>query len=156
MRDIRPDYKRECPDMRFPKMSRAKHHKAKAAPESVLQDFTNKYLQLKGLTYLRLPESLFAAIFRNPNIDVWIKRHIKEAIAGWPDNLVLLPIGNGLNLALALELKSETGKLHGEQKVLDKQIELLVARTPESVESAIKAFEIWANKLSIKCKELQQ
>ena len=146
-RDVRPDYKRNCPDMAFPKMARAKHVKVKAAPEAELQEFTNAYLKTCGITFLRLPESLFASIFRNPAIPVWIKRHIKECIAGWPDCLCLLPIGNGLNLALALELKSATGELHGEQKTMDAQIELVIARTQEQVIENIKGFNAWADKL---------
>jgi hypothetical protein len=146
-REVRPDYVRECPDMAFPKMRRAKNRKTKCAPESALQGFTNAYLKAKGLTYLRLSEALLANIFRNPQIPVYIKRHIKESVAGWPDNLVLIPLGNGLNLAMALELKREDGKLNAAQRMMDKEIELVVSRTQDDVMANVTSLKGWARLL---------
>ena len=147
-REIRSDYARECPDMAYPKMRRVKDKHAKSAPESDLQEFTNNYLKAKGLPYLRLSEKLLVNIFRNPSIPVHVKRHIKEEVAGWPDNLVLVPLGNGLNLAMAQELKTEAGTLTQAQRIMDHEIEMVVARSEDEVKANVKALEVWAKKMA--------
>ena len=137
-------------------MARARNTKPKGALEAPLQEFTDELLKQQGLTFIRLPSSLFVSIFANPNIPVHVKAHIKEAIAGLPDNTVLIPIGNGLNLALALELKREIGGgLHGMQKDIDNQIELVVARSQDQVVAAVRAFMAWAQKFITIMKEAE-
>ncbi len=138
---IRADYARDMSAFLLPKHARVRRGKAKTQ-ESELQDFTNALLDTMGLVYLRLSSSALRAIFSNPAIPVYVKKHISDNLGGWPDNLVMYPLGNGINLVLGLELKTETGTLRASQKRRARDISIVVARTKDEIEQRIKGFKV--------------
>ena len=116
--------------------------KARAeCPESELQDYADALLEAKGIPFLRLPAGMFKVIFANPAIPIHHKAMLKDALAGWPDNLTILPISPRFNVCLCLELKTTTGKLHGMQKTRAKEMAWWVARDREEISRAIAKLE---------------
>jgi hypothetical protein len=110
--------------MMFPKKRWSQPDESKTmvaeCPESLMQGAVDEYLALKRLKYYRIPDGFFR----------WIKMKAPAGIQKWffgmfggqPDNTVIIPLGDGLALALLLELKTQDskgraiGKLHGKQK----------------------------------------
>lgn len=149
-RIIRSDYK----GFAYPKYEKGTHKKSKraATPESILQEQVNNYLEIKGLKYLRLPDALFRALFPNPNIQPWVKHQIKLAIAGWPDNIVMVPLYNMYCLTLLLECKTDIGQLTGLQKERSKELPFKVVRTfdeaKKEIDTFVKCAEIMTGKIN--------
>lgn len=144
----RADYARDMPDCAFPKPARVRRGRAKT-PESELQGFANALLDAMGLTYLRLSESALRAIFANPAIPVYVKKHVSDQLGGWPDNMILYPLGNGLNLCLCMEIKTETGKLRASQKRRARDVSIMVVRDRAEIEAAIKGFKKMAERSAV-------
>lgn len=88
------------------------------APESILQEQCEQYLELRGLTFIRLPDALYRAVFGNSVIPPHIKRLISACIKGVPDLTILFPDGT----YLAIELKSRSGKQTPGQKQFSRNI----------------------------------
>jgi len=109
-------------------------------PESTVQGWADALLRLKHIYYIRLPAELFMNIFRNPQIPVWIKRKIKLAIAGLPDNIAMIPLNDKFCLACNLECKSATGKFTGRQKTLSKEVPYNVVRTQKEIGELLDSF----------------
>jgi hypothetical protein len=133
----------------IPKLKKVRSRKSRAAacPESIIQNWANATLEAMGIPFLRLGESLLLNIFRNPSIPIHIKRHIKEAIAGWPDNILFLPITNHFSLCCMAEFKSDVGELHGKQKERAKELPFNVIRTTGELDELLKAFKDMAEYL---------
>ena len=98
-------------------------------PEAVLQDFTNNHLKWSNVGYWRVPD--------NAKI---------SALAGFPDNLCLIPISDRFSLAMSLELKTRS-KLRQCQRKAKEKFAHQIAQTPEEVEFAVWEFRKAAEKL---------
>ena len=128
-------------------------------PEDKLQMFADSFLKLKKLRYIRIPDSFFKWIvgghIRNrvyiPNVPQKIKVWFLGMFGGYPDNTVIEPIGNGIALALLMELKTQdkkgrkVGSLHGKQK--HHKDEWVICRSPEQIQEAVKQFEKTVDKI---------
>ena len=88
-------------------------------PESAIQDFTDALLALKGLKNIRITDGFFRWI--KMNAPSGVQKWFFWLFGGFPDNLVLIPIGRYL-LGVPIELKTQdekgrsVGQLHGKQK----------------------------------------
>jgi hypothetical protein len=139
----RTDYARDCPDFLLPKHAKVRRGKAKT-PESELQDFANALLNVMGLAYLRLSSSALRSIFANPAVPTYVKKHVSDELGGWPDSMVFYPLGNGINLVLGMEIKTETGKLRASQKRRARDISMVVVRSRDEIEKVVKDFKKFA------------
>jgi hypothetical protein len=103
------------------------------APESDLQDFTNEYLEARRLKHLRIPDTMDG-------------KAIRKALAGTPDNIILIPLVGGYSLAVPLELKTRS-KLRTSQRQFARDIPVIVAQTPDEVERAVTNAVNFAEKV---------
>ncbi|MCD6106803.1 MAG: VRR-NUC domain-containing protein, partial [Caldisericaceae bacterium] len=118
--------------MKFPKKSYTKKRKkaSNKTPESALQKFCEDYLELNGIAYIRIPDHVYSFIFSSSIIPVWIKKLVAAYLAGLPDLTILLKDGR----YICVELKSQTGKLRGNQKRFRNMVgsdNFFVVKTPE-------------------------
>lgn len=114
--------------------------------ESELQGYINDLLELKRWSYLRFPDAFLS--WMKLNTPSWIQKIFFGQIGGrMPDNLIFLPIGNGLFLSLKLELKTQdkkgraVGKTHGKQKNFAEAEGWPIARSPEQINAELDRFE---------------
>lgn len=135
--------------LKFPKVKRTKIGKKKKSgtPEKIIQGQVNGYLEAVGINFLRFPDTLFRAIFANPRIPPHIKRLIKTEIAGWPDNMLYIPVSDKFCLACAVECKSDVGKLRGMQKTRSKEIPFNIIRDFDNFKVLVSEFERAAEKI---------
>jgi len=136
-------------DFAYPKMVRKSVRKSRKAktPEDIIQGVVDTLLDLYHVPYLRLPANLFRGLFGNPQIPIWTKKHLKLAIAGWPDNMAFLPLDDKYCLCCMIENKSDIGKLHGMQKIRSKELPFNICRTQEDALKLIDEFKEMADKI---------
>jgi hypothetical protein len=125
----------------LPKKQRVRPAPKAKESEATLQAKTNALLDYAGIEYLRMSSDLYRCIFANPTIPIHIKRFIKEQIAGWPDNMIFLPISDKYNLSLNIELKTSIGKQNHRQADLARRIAIQVLRSEDEVRAAIIAAQ---------------
>ena len=142
--------------MAFPKKAwfepeRSKTGKAEC-PESALQSYVNDALALRHWQYLRFPDGLLGWMKRNA--PPWVQAVFYRQVGGrLPDNLIMIPLGNGYFFSCKLELKTQdskgraVGKTHGKQKHFAESEEWKICRSPEAIETALKEIEIKAEML---------
>lgn len=104
--------------------------------EDSIQSCVNDYLKLKRVDFIRFPDSFFRWIkmMAPPSIQKWFF----GMFGGRPDNICIIPISDGIALALLLEIKTESGRLHGKQKHHEK--EWKVCRSVEDAIEVINKF----------------
>lgn len=119
------------------KFARTLHRKRKAkldpTPESTIQEFTEAYLVLRNIPFIRIPDSVYAAVFgfgRNG-----ASYGASEYLKGLPD-LTILYRGR----YLALELKRDGGKLRASQRVWRDAIGTVVAHSFDEAQGIIDSF----------------
>lgn len=120
--------------------------------EADLQRQANDMLNAYQIKYIRIPDSIHAWITKNAPEEV--KIFFRHVFGGIPDNVCLIPITEKYNLALCLELKSATGKLHGKQKHWKKELAVQISRSTtetigiieEYLEEAAYLKEVYKNK----------
>lgn len=88
----------------FPKMKKAKRKIRSTNPEALLQNQCESYLELNGIEYLHIPNSMWASLFQNKSFGAL--NECSDYLKGWPDLLIF----DGKGRYLAIELKTETGK----------------------------------------------
>jgi len=134
--------------LKFPKKSKTKPKGSRT--EAPVQAALNDYLDLKGLYYLRLPDLLFSIIIKELKATHNIYREIKiknllKFLKGWPDNMVFFPLHDKYLLACPIECKSATGKSHGKQKVMGRELNYQIPRSPQDainiVTQCLKDFD---------------
>lgn len=102
-------------------------------PESELQEFTDEYLSACQVPSMRIPDTM--------NV-----KAIRKALAGWPDNLCLLPLTKHYAIACLLELKTKT-QLHRAQHAIARELPVRIAQRPEEVQAIVEAFRKDAGRL---------
>ena len=108
----------------FPKKKWSQPEKSRTmvaeCPEDLMQGAVDEYLQLKRIKFYRIPDSFWRwiAMKAPPSIQKWFR----GMFGGQPDNTCIIPIGDGLAIALLLEIKTQdlkgraVGRTHGKQK----------------------------------------
>jgi len=139
-RVIRSDYAGRA----HPKMKRVKKRPSKKAltPEDRLQGAADELLTLYHWVHLHLPDGMFRAIKSHPRLSEGVKINLLTELRSWPDNMPFLPIGKykGVSFCLSplIENKSDIGKLHGQQKIRNRELGYNVCRTVEDIQNIIK------------------
>lgn len=134
--------------MKFPKKKWAAKRWGKKAlvPESVLQSWTDKFLEEQRIRCFRIPDWAWVMIRDNdvPHaFGVWFRKTFK----GLCDNPCIYAIGRGYSLMLHMELKTEdedgnpVGQLKGKQKVYSKNYNWHVCRNKDVVTQTVFEFE---------------
>ena len=105
-------------ELKFSKAKQTAHKRKKPVPkvtitEDQLQGQCNDTLNAYRIRWLRIPDWIWNWLIHNA--PVRINKWMAERFGGMPDIVALEPVGD-YNLALLLELKTERGKLHGNQK----------------------------------------
>jgi hypothetical protein len=125
-----------------PKPTARKRAKKRAkTPESIIEEQVEGLLDNMGLKYIRVPDSIYAAIFGNNMVKPYIKAMISAFIKGLPDITVLLRDGR----YICIELKTEAGKLSQGQKTFAKAIgedNYHVCRSVDSVVELLKKYSV--------------
>lgn len=113
--------------------------KSIVSDESSLQRQCEEYLDLHRITYIRVPDAIYKAIFGTTDIKPHIKRLISSFIKGLPDLTILIK-GVKYNQALCVELKTSKGKLSQGQKSFAKNVNVHIVRSFEDFEKLVNAF----------------
>lgn len=148
------EFKELAGAMKFPKKKwkepQSPTRKAEA-PESALQEFADGFLKRKKLRYLRFPDGFLAWMkLRAP---IHIKKIFFDVWAGRPDNTFFIEIGNGYELAVPLELKTQdkkgraVGRLHGKQKNNARDEKWFIARSTKQIVEVVEKAEAMAQKI---------
>jgi hypothetical protein len=149
----------EC-KMAFPKASWFKPQKSPTmrveASEAQLQVYANDAIILRGWSYLRFPDGFLR--WMKLNTPEWIQAVFFGQIGGkMPDNLIMIPLGNGQFFAVKMELKTqdkkgrEVGKLHGKQKRYAEVEEWYIVRLPEQINAVLDEVEKKVQKIKEIC-----
>lgn len=108
-------------------------------PEAQTQDLTEKYLNLLGYPWLHIPEFILAMAFRRQHLsgpELGAARWAADMIRGFPD-LVVFHAGR----YLAIELKTEVGKMTHAQLAWQKRLGTCLCRNFEEAKTVI---DIWS------------
>jgi hypothetical protein len=110
-----------------------KEYNSALVSESALQDQLNDLLDVYNIKYIRIPNGVWKWLqFNAPQ---GILKFFQKTFGGIPDNVCIVPISKDYNLCLNIELKTESGKLHGKQKEWSKETAVKISRsTNESIE----------------------
>lgn len=136
-------------ELAFPKTKRKQRVEQRfgVEHEDELQAFVNEALDGAGLKYLRVPDRALSYVVNDPSVPRWFREWFLAQFAGMPDNLVSVPIGQGLTLQVPIECKSRDGKLHGAQKTNSRAEGWFVVRTQEEFSELIGRIQRWAESL---------
>ncbi len=111
-----------------------------SAPEATLQKSCEALLEALGLAYLHLPAYLLNAGFsrrEDGGAAKWAMVNAAKEVRGFPDLCIFHPDGKHF---LAVELKTEIGKLTRSQELWRKAIGTLVIRSFADFEGFIKLW----------------
>ena len=129
-------------------MKRKKVLKAKS-PESIIQKFVDNYLDMRGYCSIRIPDALFRTIYAAQSVPIHIKSIIARSLAGIPDNVVCQKIeGTPFFLGMAIENKSDVGKLGQKQRHWQDRLNTNVVREERELIDLLKQFEKYYEELS--------
>lgn len=113
--------------------------------ESIVQAQIEDYLELKDLSFVRIPDSVYQYIFTTPSTPFWIRKEAQKYMKGRPD-LIILKTHKGILYALPLELKREGIEiLVRDQAKIQKEIGTLVG---DGFENARKIIDEWEAKIN--------
>jgi len=113
--------------------------------EDELQKQCNDVLEAYRIRYIRLPDWVW--LWLKKSAPMSIMNYMSKVFTGMPDNIAILPLNDKYNLALCLELKTETGKLHGKQKHWSKELKVQISRNPDETIAIIEQFVSDAEKI---------
>jgi len=131
------------------------------APESAIQkqcdDLLKIYRERYGMESMRMPDCVWR--YLKQHAPAYIVKEASEWMAGFADHNVFMRLTDKYSLALHLELKSKTGRLHGKQKNKSDKIPYQISRSPEKtveiLNKMIKDIEIYRIKLMYALHEKQ-
>jgi len=134
---VTDDYKPKFPKP-AKKVKKKRPSKAKV-PEKVIQSQVENYLRVLGVRPIRLPDSLFRAIYANQSVSLGVKSQIANSIAGLPD-LIIPKITDKGTLILPLELKAKGGVIGPKQRKWEKELGTVYAYSFEEAKEVIDNF----------------
>lgn len=103
--------------------------------ERMLEHQVEKYLELKGLRYIRVPDSLWATLNTTKTTQKLLLFTLARYLAGMPDLVILKG-----ERVLCLELKAKKGALSPNQKRWAEDVRVQIVRDFESARLLIDAF----------------
>lgn len=108
--------------------------------ESDLQRQCEEYLEyLPDVVVIRFPDVAYRTIFASRNIPAYVKRMIAVYVKGIPDLILLKDRGDKVE-ALAVELKTATGKLSQGQKNFGNKVKVNVIRDFDTFVAVVNKF----------------
>lgn len=122
------------PGTLVPKTKKARVSKEGFDKEADLQKICERYLNLEGLFYIRLPDSLWRS-FMASNAPIYCKKEASDCLSGLPD-LIVLHKGK----FIAFELKSKNGKMSKKQRDVQAVIGTHEIRTFEEFKELVDEF----------------
>lgn len=123
--------------------------------ESPVQAAIDKYVELKGIEFFRVPDSFWAWIKNRKNkVPVHIQKLVSSFLKGWADKMLFKPIGDKYVLGCFIEAKSKTGGFSSaEQKRKAYALNYQIPRSPEKAIEIIIEYEKFHEKLEKLIKE---
>lgn len=107
--------------------------------ESELQKQANDLLDYLRIPYYRIPDFVWNWVKHNAPVE--IVKALADSFAGkLPDNFVFTNLTDKYLIALPMELKTATGKLHGKQKTYAKRDNWQISRSPEETIELVNQF----------------
>ena len=143
-------------EVKFSKEKQIGYKKKKDLPasegsktESPVQEALDMYIELKALPHLRIPDSIWRWIHSSKsNVPDYMKKIFSNSLAGWPDDMVFLPLTDKYLLACPLEAKSRTGRFSSsKQRKMAKELNYQIPRSPVDVVNMINEFIEFATQL---------
>jgi len=116
-----------------------------AKKEDAVQCAVNEILEMKQIDYIRIPDHLWFWI--KTKCPTWLLMLCSKHLAGWCDNIPIIPVTPKYGLVCLLECKSAKGKTHGKQKRMAKRLNYQIIRSPEDAVKVIMQFEKDAEKI---------
>jgi hypothetical protein len=104
--------------MMFPKRGKARAVARGRTTESELQRLCEDYLVARQITFIRVPDAMYRAVFGVPGIVPHIKAMIAQFVRGLPDITILRDDGT----YQCIELKTATGKQSTGQKQFERRV----------------------------------
>ena len=123
--------------------------------EEPVQAAIDKYVELKGHEFFRVPDSFWAWV-KNPKnkVPIHIQKLISSFLKGWADKMIFKPLGDKYVLGCFIEAKSKTGKFSsGEQERKAHALNYQIPRSPEKAIDIIIEYEKFHEKLEKLIKE---
>ena len=117
----------------------SKGKKAAKTPERALQSAVEHYLDLRGVYFIRIPDSVYNFLYARGSVPIHIKVLIARYLSGAPDITALITEG-GVCRALPLELKSDVGKMSEKQLEVQGQIGTVLVRDFDTAKRLIDDF----------------
>ena len=113
---------------------------ANSLKERALQDSIEKYLNLKKIVYVHIPDDVYRLIFGNKTTkNIGAKSRVSKAIKSVPDLMIFKKDGE-YNKSLLIELKTPKGKLSQGQIEFKENLNVFVLRDFDSVIKEIERF----------------
>lgn len=106
--------------------------------EAEIQDQLNDMLDAYGIEYIRIPDGMWRWVMAAA--PAGIQAYFKKTFQGIPDNICFLPLDDKYYLAIKLELKTQTGKLHGKQKQFARTENWIISRSTDDNIKVINDF----------------
>ncbi len=107
--------------------------------ESTIQSQLEHYLELKGIEYIRFPDSLYRYIFANPATSAKTRSQCSAYMKGVPDLIILVKHGK-YNMCLLCEVKAKDGTLSQGQKNYAKRLNVETGYGFEECKAIIDNF----------------
>ena len=108
--------------------------------EASLQKQANDLLDWYHIPYYRIPDFVWNWVRHNAPVE--IVRALSESFAGkLPDDFIFTNLTDKYLIALPLEIKTVTGKLHGKQKTYAKRDNWQISRSPEDTIRIVNQFQ---------------
>jgi hypothetical protein len=126
----------------FEKFHKAKRTIRSAKPEAILQSQCEQYLELLGLEYLHIPNSLWAIVMRSGCQGAI--NECSDYLKGFPDLIIMAK-----SRYLAIELKTEIGKVSHAQEQKRKNLDGKIARSFEEFRELVDQFNAYVCGLEI-------
>ena len=112
--------------------------------EKDVQGQVEEYLAIKGLSFVRVPDSVYKYLFTTQSTPMWVRKEAQKYMKGQPD-LIILKRRKGLLYALPLELKREgITELIGDQEKIQREIGTVVG---DGFDNARKIIDEWEAKI---------
>lgn len=129
---VRPDQA----GLAIPKMQKAKRKRTIRSdkPEAVLQRQCEALLELRGIEYLHIPNSMWATLFAAKSFGTL--NECADYLKGWPD-LLIMRDGH----YLAVELKTKIGKESHAQKTKKRILGGHVCRSFDDFQTTLNQWE---------------